>query len=246
MSCGITWGRRCRSGSAGSGIQVASRFRSGMCCAGSVRAAHRGPAGVAAGPRLRRNAASRLDWFRRVADSSHVRAERGSHTGPWPVDRPRRQPGSLFAERGHDHDIHRDQIRARGIMPAIARRSAPHRTQLGTHRRVVERSCARLHGFRRLRIRGERRVGILSVPQARLLPHHPRQPGSVCQPLSPGAMRPGGRPRARRGPGLRPAPARAVPPRQEDPSSEPLAFRGGRVSRAHPRCRFRCSGPGPG
>ena len=32
------------------------------------------------------NAAARLDWWRAVVDSSHVRALRGLRTGPSPVD----------------------------------------------------------------------------------------------------------------------------------------------------------------
>ncbi|GLP67361.1 hypothetical protein TUSST3_39830 [Streptomyces sp. TUS-ST3] len=72
------------------------------------------------------------------------------------VGRPRRRPDSLFADRGYDHDIYRDQVHARGIVPAIARRS----TGLGTYRWVVERTFAWLHGFRRLRIRWERRADI--------------------------------------------------------------------------------------
>jgi transposase len=61
------------------------------------------------------------------------------HTGPSPVDR--------------------DQVRARSIVPAIARRGTGHGTGLGTYRRVVERTFARLHRFKRLRIRRERRAG---------------------------------------------------------------------------------------
>ena len=38
------------------------------------------------------NAAARLDWWRAVVDSSHVRALRGLRTGPSPGDRGR--PGS--------------------------------------------------------------------------------------------------------------------------------------------------------
>ncbi|MBB4782583.1 hypothetical protein BJY27_003544 [Streptomyces rapamycinicus] len=34
------------------------------------------------------------------------------------VGHPRRRPDSLFADRGYDHDIYRDQVRARGIIPA--------------------------------------------------------------------------------------------------------------------------------
>lgn len=117
------------------------------------------------------NTAARLDWSRRVVDSSHVRALKGgSHTGPSPVDRgrpgskhrlisdghgtplailltggnrndviqllplldaippvrgrvgrPRRKPDSLFADCGYDHDVYRDQVRARGIVrPSLA------------------------------------------------------------------------------------------------------------------------------
>lgn len=72
------------------------------------------------------------------------------------VGRPRRKPDSLFADRGYDHDIYRDYVRARGIVPAIARRG----TGLGTYRWIVERSFAWLHGFKRLRIRWERRADI--------------------------------------------------------------------------------------
>lgn len=74
------------------------------------------------------------------------------------VGLPRRKPDSLFADRGYDHDIYRDQVRARCIVPAIARRGTLHGTGLGTYRWVVERSFAWLHGFRRLRIRWERRA----------------------------------------------------------------------------------------
>jgi transposase len=76
------------------------------------------------------------------------------------VGPPRRKPDSLFADRGYDHDIYRDQVRARVIVPAIARRGTLHGTGLGTYRRVVERSFAWLHDFRRLRIRWERRADI--------------------------------------------------------------------------------------
>ncbi|WP_406144274.1 IS5 family transposase [Streptomyces sp. NBC_01012] len=68
------------------------------------------------------------------------------------VGHPRRKPDSLFADRGYDHDIYRDQVHQRRIVPASARR--------GTYRWVVERSFAWLHGFKRLRIRWERRADI--------------------------------------------------------------------------------------
>lgn len=73
---------------------------------------------------------------------------------------PRRKPASLFADRGYDHDAYRDQVRVRRIVPAIARRGTRHGTGLGTYRWVVERTFAWLHGFKRLRIRWERRADI--------------------------------------------------------------------------------------
>ncbi|MGW2492594.1 IS5 family transposase [Streptomyces sp. NPDC001606] len=72
----------------------------------------------------------------------------------------RHRPDSLFADRGYDHAIYRAQVRARGIVPAIARRSTRHDTGLAFYRCVVERTLAWLHGFRRLRVRWERRADI--------------------------------------------------------------------------------------
>ncbi|WP_406346525.1 IS5 family transposase [Streptomyces sp. NBC_01547] len=73
---------------------------------------------------------------------------------------PRRKPDSLFADRGYDHDINRDQVRDRRIVPAVARRDTRHGTGLGTYRWVIERTFAWLPGFKRLRIRWERRADI--------------------------------------------------------------------------------------
>jgi transposase len=49
-------------------------------------------------------------------------------------------------------------VRARGIIPVIARRGAPHGSGLGHVRSVVERTFAWLHAFKRLRTRYERRA----------------------------------------------------------------------------------------
>ncbi len=76
------------------------------------------------------------------------------------VGRPRRCPVALLADRGYDHDIYRRQLWQRGIRPVIAKRGDPHGTGLGVFRYVVERTIAWLHGFRRLRIRWERRDDI--------------------------------------------------------------------------------------
>lgn len=68
------------------------------------------------------------------------------------VGRPRRRPDSLFVDRGYDHDVYRDQVRERGIVPDIARCGTRHGTGLGTYRWVIERGFAWLPGFGRLRI----------------------------------------------------------------------------------------------
>jgi hypothetical protein len=68
--------------------------------------------------------------------------------------RPRRKPESLFADRGYDHDIYRDQVRAHQILPVIARRGTSHGSG------VVARTCAGRPGYKRLRARWERRADI--------------------------------------------------------------------------------------
>ncbi|SOE16231.1 Transposase DDE domain-containing protein [Streptomyces sp. 2323.1] len=67
--------------------------------------------------------------------------------------RPRHRPRQLFADCGYDFDKYRRLLWKRGIKPVIARRGVPHGSGLGTVRRVVERTNAWIHGFRRLRIR---------------------------------------------------------------------------------------------
>lgn len=74
--------------------------------------------------------------------------------------RPRRRPDMLFADRGYDHDKYRRLLRQRGIRPVIAERGQPHDTGMGTFRWVVERTISWLHGFRRPRVRWERRDDI--------------------------------------------------------------------------------------
>nr|WP_257039941.1 IS5 family transposase [Streptomyces sp. TLI_55] len=76
------------------------------------------------------------------------------------VGRPRHRPDALLADRGYDHDKYRRLLWQRGIRPVIAERGQPHGSGLGVYRYVVERTIAWLHGFRRLRIRWERRDDI--------------------------------------------------------------------------------------
>ncbi|GAA2692454.1 hypothetical protein GCM10009864_78870 [Streptomyces lunalinharesii] len=76
------------------------------------------------------------------------------------VGRPRHHPDALLADRGYDHDTYRRLLRQRGIRPVIARRGQPHGSGLGIFRYVVERTISWPHGYRRQRIRWERRDDI--------------------------------------------------------------------------------------
>ena len=72
---------------------------------------------------------------------------------------PRRRPRKIHADKGYDYERCRRASRARRIMPRIARRGIESTQRLGRHRWVVERTLSWLHGgFRRLRIRYERRA----------------------------------------------------------------------------------------
>ncbi|MGA8114331.1 MAG: transposase, partial [Actinocatenispora sp.] len=74
--------------------------------------------------------------------------------------RPRQRPTHVYADRAYDHDKYRRLLRAKGIGTRIARRGVAHGSGLGVFRWVVERTIAWYHGFRRLRIRWERRADI--------------------------------------------------------------------------------------
>ena len=70
--------------------------------------------------------------------------------------RPRQRPDSAYADRAFDSRALREALRARGILPRIARRRQAHGSGLGVFRYVAEQGRAWLHGFRRLRTRYER------------------------------------------------------------------------------------------
>ncbi|GAB2991850.1 hypothetical protein GCM10027184_52310 [Saccharothrix stipae] len=76
------------------------------------------------------------------------------------VGKPRRRPRRLYADRGYDHDKYRRLVRARGITPVIARRGVDHGSGPGKVRWPVERTFAWIKGFRRLRVRTERRADV--------------------------------------------------------------------------------------
>ncbi|PJN29460.1 hypothetical protein CG736_02680 [Kitasatospora sp. CB02891] len=68
----------------------------------------------------------------------------------------RRRPGKLHGDKAHDHRFIRAHLRRRRIPARIARRGVDSSQRLGRHRWVIERTVARLGGFRRLHRRYER------------------------------------------------------------------------------------------
>ena len=75
--------------------------------------------------------------------------------------RPRRRPAKLHADKAYDYPALRRALRARGIVPRIARRGVDPSERLGRHRWVVERTFAWLLGCRRLGVRYERRADLV-------------------------------------------------------------------------------------
>jgi IS5 family transposase len=82
-----------------------------------------------------------------VEQIPRVRSMRGPRRG---------KPHKLRADKGYDYDVHRRWLRARGIVPRIARRGIEDPSRLGRHRWKIERTIAWLTGYRRLTIRYER------------------------------------------------------------------------------------------
>ncbi len=74
--------------------------------------------------------------------------------------RPRKRPRQLHADKGYDYPRCRQALRARNIIPRIARRGIESSERLGRYRWVVERTLAWLNRFRRLKVRYERRADI--------------------------------------------------------------------------------------
>ena len=68
-----------------------------------------------------------------------------------PSGRPVHRPTAVYADRAYDSEPHREQLRARGVTPHLAKRGVAHGSGLGVYRWVVERTISWLHGFRKLR-----------------------------------------------------------------------------------------------
>ena len=74
--------------------------------------------------------------------------------------RPRQRPKKLHADKAYDDRALRQELRKRGIVPRMARRGVDSSERLGRHRWVVERTISWQQGFRRLRVRDEKRDDI--------------------------------------------------------------------------------------
>jgi transposase len=74
--------------------------------------------------------------------------------------RPRHRPDCVLGDRGYDAEAIRGGLRARHIVPWLAKRNTEHGSGLGRWRWVVERTFAWLNQFRRLRVRYEKRSDI--------------------------------------------------------------------------------------
>jgi transposase len=75
--------------------------------------------------------------------------------------RPRKRPAKLHADKAYDGSDLRRALRARSIIPLVARRGIDSSERLGRHRWVVERTFSWLLGCHRLGIRYERRADLL-------------------------------------------------------------------------------------
>ncbi|HWL68272.1 MAG TPA: IS5 family transposase [Geminicoccus sp.] len=76
--------------------------------------------------------------------------------------RPRKRPVKLHADKGYGFGHCRQALRQRKIVPRIARRGIESSERLGRHRWVIERTLAWFSRFRRLAIRYEQRLDILT------------------------------------------------------------------------------------
>lgn len=74
--------------------------------------------------------------------------------------RPRYRPDCVLGDRGYDAEAIRQGLRARHIVPSLAKRNTEHGSGLGRWRWVVERTFGWMNQFRRLRVRYEKRADI--------------------------------------------------------------------------------------
>jgi hypothetical protein len=77
--------------------------------------------------------------------------------------RPRRRPDKLHADKACEAKTRRQECRAGGNVPRIARKGVERSQKLGRHRWVVERTDSWFNRFCRLPIRDERRADIYEI-----------------------------------------------------------------------------------
>jgi transposase len=73
---------------------------------------------------------------------------------------PCRLADRVTADRAYDHRPQRHELRKRGICAEVARCETEHGSGIGRYRWGVERTVARLHHFKRLLVRYDRRAYI--------------------------------------------------------------------------------------
>jgi len=97
---------------------------------------------------------------------------------------PLSKPNRVYADRGYGHDKCRKLLHAAAIPTSIARRGKPYGSGLDKVRWVVERTHVWMHGFRRLRVRFERRADIHEAfLRAHLLEHPSADSGVILKRL---------------------------------------------------------------
>ncbi len=79
------------------------------------------------------------------------------------VGHPRKKPDAVQGDLAYDSEPHRQGLRQMGVEPILPERKIDDRAELGEYRWPVERTLARIHQNRRLRIRYERRSDILQA-----------------------------------------------------------------------------------
>ncbi len=72
--------------------------------------------------------------------------------------RPKQRPEERYGDRAYDSEPHREELRARGIEPKLAKRRTAHGSGLGVFRWVAERTLSWLHGFGKLRLVTEKKL----------------------------------------------------------------------------------------
>jgi transposase len=96
--------------------------------------------------------ANRSDHREIIPAIAHLPTIRGQH------GRPRQMPREVYADAGYDGEPARALLRWLGVEPHIRKRGSRHGSHLGKIRWVVERTISWFKGFRRMRVRYDRKA----------------------------------------------------------------------------------------